>query len=370
MRAMPNREVQNLISTRAISAGCLVAGLLLVLLSVGCSSVGPERVPRDQFDYNAAIAQSEQQQLLANLIRLRYSETPTFLAVNSVISQYSRTASVNANAGSNTAITGENSAGIGGRAIWTDTPTITYVPISGQKFSQNLLTPLPPSALFGMMQSGWPATIVFRVSIWSMNDLHNDIARPSRRRQADTEFFEMLDIWARLREEGAIAIKGMTRSVVSDEITLFIRPDLSPEGRQDMERFKALLNIDASATEFPLSFGLIPEQPDAIAVLSGSIWDIMLNLAWQFNVPPEHVKDGRTGSTFESERHNGVPPIEVHFSTEKPQQAFVSVFAHDYWFFLDQNDRLSKRTFSFLQLLLTLAETGVPDRSPVVTISN
>lgn len=35
-----------------------------------------------------------------------------------------------------------------------------------------------------------------------------------------------------------------------------------------------------------------------------------------------------------------------------------------------QNDRTSKRAFSFLQLLLNLAETEVQDQGPLVTISN
>ena len=39
--------------------------------------------------------------------------------------------------------------------------------------------------------------------------------------------------------------------------------------------------------------GLKPPQG-----LSGSIWDIMLNLAWQFEVPAEHVSNGRTGSQY------------------------------------------------------------------------
>jgi hypothetical protein len=354
----------------APAASITVLLLILLLGPVSCSSIGPRMVPGDQFDYNAAIADAERRQLLTNLVRLRYSETPTFLMVSSVISQYSRTATANANAGLGTAFTGENSAGVGGGVGWSDRPTITYVPISGQQFSQNLLTPLPPAALFGMLQSGWPADIVFRVSIWSMNDLDNDVARPSRRRQSEAGLHEMLEVWARLREEGALGIREESRADTPETITLFLRSGAAPKVRDDAARFRELLGIDADAKEFRLSYGLVPAESDDIAVLTGSIWDIMLNLAWQFEVPPEHIESGRTGSTFQSQRHDGVPPIEVRFSKEEPERAFVSAYAHDHWFYLSENDRNSKRAFSFLQLLLTLAETGVPDRSPVVTISN
>ena len=112
---------------------------VLVVATVGCASVGPRTVPRDQFDYNAAIARSAQEQLLLNLVRLRYSETPVFLKVSSVISQYTRVAGANAGVGANTALTGDNTATLGGSFAWSDRPTITYSPIAGQEFSQNLL---------------------------------------------------------------------------------------------------------------------------------------------------------------------------------------------------------------------------------------
>lgn len=42
----------------------------------------------DRFDYNQAIVQSTNEQMLLNMVRLRYSEPPVFLAVNSVLTQY------------------------------------------------------------------------------------------------------------------------------------------------------------------------------------------------------------------------------------------------------------------------------------------
>ncbi len=41
---------------------------------VGCGSLGPGRVPGDNFNYNEAIAQSSREQMLLNLLRLRYLE--------------------------------------------------------------------------------------------------------------------------------------------------------------------------------------------------------------------------------------------------------------------------------------------------------
>ena len=96
----------------------------------------------------------------------------------------------------------------------------------------------------------------------------------------------------------------------------------------------------------------------------------MANLSWQFNIPKAHIQQGRTASTFSGNRDDYVPPVQVQFSTTRPKDAFVSVFAHDHWFYIDQNDRHSKRAFSFLELLLNLAETGVQAAGPIMTISN
>lgn len=348
--------------------------VLLVLLSLtaaACASVGPRTVPRDQFDYNAAIAESSQQQLLVNLVRLRYAEAPVFLKVSSVISQYSRIASVNAGAAANAGLSGDNTASVGGGLAWADRPTITYSPVSGQEFSQNLLTPIPPRALFEMMQAGWPAELVLRLSVWSINDVDNDIARPSRRRQADPELFEFFRIWRRLRDYGVLGIRKTSVEGGQNDLVLFLRSGRSSEvAEPDVLRFRELLDIDPDVTEIKVVYGLVPENPGELAVLTGSIWDIMLNLAWQFEVPDEHVESGRTDSTFQAAHSNGIPPIQVHFSKEEPEDVFVAVHAHGYWFYVDQHDRRSKRAFSFLQLLLSLAETSVPDNTPVVTISN
>jgi len=85
-------------ATRLIERSIL--GWMIVLTTSwlwGCSSFGPSRLPPDLFDYNGAIAESSQEQMLMNLVRLRYQDVPVFLSVSSVLSQYvySGNASVN-----------------------------------------------------------------------------------------------------------------------------------------------------------------------------------------------------------------------------------------------------------------------------------
>ena len=345
--------------------------VVLLLVLQGCASVGPTTVPQDRFNYNAAIAESSDEQLLINLVRLRYSETPVFLKVGSVISQYSRVASANASVGANASIAGDNTAIAGGSMTWADRPTITYIPISGQEFSRNLLTPIPPGAIFNLVQSGWPAELVFPITVWSINDIDNEAARPSKRRQADPEMTELMTLWDRLRGAGVLGVRKTPAEEGNSYSILFFRErQISGQLESDFRKFTGLLGIDSQSREFPMVYGLVPRTPNEIAVLTGSVWEIMLNMSWQFEVPPEHIRTGRTDETFHSVRKGGGPPIEVRYSSQKPDGAFVAVQKHDYWFYIDQHDRKSKQNFSFLQLLLNLVETSSTDYGPVFTISN
>ena len=47
-----------------------------------------------------------------------------------------------------------------------------------------------------------------------------------------------------------------------------------------------------------MTYGLIPDEPNEIAVMTISMLELMNELAWRADVPPEHVEEGRTGTTF------------------------------------------------------------------------
>jgi hypothetical protein len=53
---------------------------------------------------------------------------------------------------------------------------------------------------------------------------------------------------------------------------------------------------------------------------------------------------------------------------EKPENAFVAVEYRDHWFWIDDGDFFSKRTFAFVMILFSLTETGEKGNLPIVTI--
>jgi hypothetical protein len=88
--------------------------------------------------------------MLVNLVRLRYREVPVFLAVGSVLTQYfyGGEASANTAFGKPTANAANEIIDAGGRMVYFERPTITYSPLGGQKFTQQLLTPIPNELVF------------------------------------------------------------------------------------------------------------------------------------------------------------------------------------------------------------------------------
>jgi len=345
-----------------------VVGLLL--LATSCASVGPKTIPRDQFDYGTAISNAWKEQLLFNIVRLRYVEAPVFVNVSSVINQYSLEGEVALGAGLNTSIVGNDTLTVGGAARYADRPTITYTPVTGQEFARNLLTALPPEALFALVQAGWSPEGILRLTVRSMNGIDNEWAVPSQRRQADPRFSELLRVWGRLRKARAIGLRREGEKGEAKIILYRVAGKATDEVEADFRFLSETLDLDPEENEFQLSYGLVPDEPNEITVLTSSILEIMNELAWRVDVPPEHVEEGRTGSTFREADPEVVPIIRVKVSKDRPEDSYVAVENRGHWYYIEDTDVNSKRAFALVQILLSLTDSGEKARGPVVSITN
>ena len=173
--------------TSARTRSWLATGFVGVALS-GCAHLGPQTVAVDRFDYSAAIADSWKQQTLLNIVKLRYMDLPVFVDVASVVAGYSLQTGVSVSGvvSSKDAIQG-NYGSAGGQAIYTDRPTITYVPMTGEKFLRGLITPIDPKNIFFMLQSGYPADFILGLTVESLNGVRNRSTAGGVVREADPE---------------------------------------------------------------------------------------------------------------------------------------------------------------------------------------
>ena len=83
-------------------------------------------------------------------------------------------------------------------------------------------------------------------------------------------------------------------------------------------------------------------------------------------MPPDHIAESRTVPTLAGGEDDFL--ISINHSKEYPENAFSAVHYRDYWFYVDDRDLISKRTFAFLMILFSMMETGGTEGLPLVTI--
>jgi hypothetical protein len=351
-----------------------VAGLFLA----GCASMGPDSVVRDRFAYTTAISDSWESQMLLNLVKGRYGHAPTFLDVASVISQYTLQTQASVGASWQSPIIDRlggninaNTLSLGGSGSYTDRPTITYNPLTGEKFARSFMAPIPPDAILSLVQAGYPVDLLFRVCVQSINGIQNRFGGTMAAHDADPEFYILLDKMRKLQATGDIGMKIQRRGEKEGPKLIFRWKDgKTPE--EDGAEVRKLLGLDPTVAEFKVVYGLIASDNKEIAILTRSMLQVMIDLASTIEVPAQHLADKRVAPTLGEKAPDGrpiVPIVQVHSSMQRPRDAFLAVPFRDYWFWIDDKDLLSKSVFSFLMFIFTLTETGDKEGAPVVTIS-
>jgi hypothetical protein len=58
-------------------------------------------------------------------------------------------------------------------------------------------------------------------------------------------------------------------------------------------------------------------------------------------------------------------PAQIHSGSTAPANTYAAVPYKDYWYWIEDTDITSKRTFTFLMILFSVAETGQPTAAPV-----
>jgi hypothetical protein len=354
---------------KGLQATALIA---LVLTLTSCAGIGPHTVGRDRFDYTSAISDSWKAQMLVNMVKLRYGDTPTFLDVASVINQYSVESQVDLRLSWADPVTAAltNTQSAGGVARYIDRPTITYSPLTGEKFARSLMTPIPPAAILSLIQANYPVDLVLRLCVHSVNGIRNRYGGAARARPADPEFYPLLELMRRIQNSGAIGLR-LQKTNEKDATLMSFRGKVNETTGEDILAVRKLLGLDPSVNEFSVAYASIAKNDREIAILSRSILEIIIDLASFIDVPDVHVEEKRVNQTQTEEAGPGVPStplVRIHSSREKPADAFVTVPYRDYWFWIDDRDLPSKRMFSFLMFLFTLVETGGKEGAPIVTI--
>jgi hypothetical protein len=338
----------------------------------GCSGIGPKTVARDRYDYSTSITDSWKRQTLLNIVKLRYMDPPIFVDVGQIVASYSlETGATVGGSFPATDSLGGTTGTIGATGRFTDRPTITYTPLTGNAFISALMTPLPPEAIFFAMQSGQAADALLVSTVSVINGLRNVEASYDGVTAADPRFLRVVTLMRKIQLSGAVGLR--VRVDVHSQrshVLSFRSADIDEATLASIRELRELLGLDQDTNEFQLVYGGIAANGHEIAIQSRALMGIMQMMSAHVDLPPEHVSEGRAapglamGQTIGGDR----PALTIRCTKDRPDDAFVAVPYHDQWFWIDDRDLRTKRAFATLMLLFSLADTGAKAAPPTITI--
>ena len=341
----------------------------------GCASYGSVTLDRDRLDYTSAVATSWKQQMLLNIVKLRYSDTPIFVDVGQIVAGYQWQVGGNATGsvfpgGSAGTLPSPNFFSLGAAGSFTDRPTITYMPLTGSAFLRTLMTPIPPVRLFELIDTGYPADLLFQVVVQQINGIPN--RRAGVRAQAmDPRYARILEALRKIQDSGIVGFRVEIDKETGKHtgvVMFFTRGEVLPEVAAEREALRKLLHLDPDRLDFQVIYGPDTDRNDVVAVQTRSAMQILTAMSSYINLPEEHVRDGRAAPTPAAAPYAPPSPIAIASGGTRPDTPFVAVPYRGLWYWIDDRDLRSKGVFTFLLILMTLADTGEKTPPPVVTI--
>lgn len=355
--------------------GMLVLLLPLLVVQTGCRHFGPRSIVADRLPYNDAIALSWKEQTLLNIVRMRYLDPPFFVDVPQMTSGYQVVGTATANGAivppvSNLASFAQQlGASLMLQGGYQDRPTISYTPQTGSQFIRNITTPINPGSVMFLLQSGYPADVVFNLTVDSINGIKNRSVSGGQLRPADPEFSQIVQTIRKAQITGNAGIRVERGKDGKDSVAFFFQDKgIDPQLAKELAEVRRILGLAPDRSDFRVTFGAAAASPNEIAILSRSIVRILQELSTTVEVPAEHLATGIAPSLGEEEAGENLRPFHVMSSSRKPCDVFTAVCYEGYWFWIEKSDTQSKRTLSNLLVLLALADTGAKESLPVITI--
>jgi hypothetical protein len=246
-----------------------LAAVVLNLLLVACSSIGPGTVPYDRIDYGSAIGDSWKQQTLLNIVKLRYADMPIFLEVGQVIAGYQLQSAIGGSftAGNFTAgiigpFTAAGSANAAG--TYTDRPTVIYSRLVGDLFEYRYLGDIELKGIAGLV-SAWQALRTSSLAS-RFEALRGSALSPLVGR--DEEIDLLLRRWARVKaSDGQIVLVSGEPGIGKSRLVAALAERLRDEPHLRLRYFCSPYHQDSALSPFIDQLGraaaFSPDDPPA-----------------------------------------------------------------------------------------------------------
>jgi hypothetical protein len=366
----------------AIFHRAMAAPIVVALATSGCfTGLGPQAIRSERPDYNEQIAGSADRELLLNLVRLRYNESPLFLELGAVVTQYGVTASVSASGHIESSGSG-NASGATGLG-YSESPTVTYTPLAGEDFATRMLTPIPLDAIMLFEQSGWSAERLFLIAAVRVNDVFNapTAGGPTPEHEPDYEAFAYLaERLQRLRLAGLFGLNWEPKSGEKQppgrdpRFWLHTPADRDSPLAADVAAVRRSLGLEPGKEDFQLTAFPFGRRRAEVGIRCRSLLGVLYFLSAAVEPPAADVAAGLVtvtkddqGRPFDWSRVTG-KVMRIRSQEERPDRAYLAVQHRGSWFYIADDDQSSKTTFSLLNILFSLQSASGKGKSPLLTL--
>lgn len=390
-----------------------------VLLS-GCVR-GDRLVSESHAAYNEALRTRFDEELLLNLVRLRYRDRPLFLGVSSVIARFEREAGLGVQGSFDSDLVGSGRVNV--NFDYAEQPTVTFTPLQGEEFAERLLRPVDLDTITLLERSGWSIERVLRLTVQRMNGLDNAASASGptpAKAPGFRRFIEASQALKQLQDQRAVVLgssrqsrslsnalpaerlspndvlaaaragyrfevseDGQTAELRSSTSQFVIRVAAAQQESESTQRFREVLGLrpDVGSYRLVSAAGSIEDilgqegQRERIVLVTRSLLGTLFFLCHAVDVPSEHSEQGivtvtreGSGELFDwGEVTDGL--LRIQSSESRPRNASVRVPYRGYWFYIADDDLNSKSTFALLTQLYAL-QSGDPiaGSSPVPTL--
>ncbi len=398
------------------------AVVLIALWSGVSGCVGPNAVRYTRLRYNEVIRDTSDQQLLINIVRLRYADSPVFIDLPNITSQFEVAGRGNYLGGYGNQTPGRASLGFGELSL-RDSPTLSYHPREGREIAKALLTPLS-SDLFIVVNAGADVEQLLLLTVNDINDVPNASTATYLAPELpsdNAQFRRGIQLLSSLRQRDATELAFGTNE--ESEISSDPIPHSSVQGRDllnaardgyvyrargegqmtllkrekelflkihplyvdspEIQEAARIFHLAAGRSRYKMKSELAEEADqklpsplgnDTIYLNMRSVLQIMTFLSKGVCVPEEHVRSGVAPVTWGPD---GAPfdwtritagNFFVYAQKHRPPDAEVAVHYRGYWFYIAPNDVNSRAVLAILEILFALQESDGRHVGPLLTL--
>ncbi len=334
--------------------------------------------------YNMVFRETDDEQLLLNIVRFRYLEPPYFLELKSLNTSFLFNPKASAELDIPSPITPITAwmpdLRLDLEFDYEEKPTVSYIPLTGKDFVTRMLSPIGIDTILLILNVPRRVDKTLATTVREINGVANvALVAASRNLNVNVIEFEMpkefqriLKLMQTLSDQRLMHFGHVKRGKETQAVVQFRRAALDTPEYQELT---GLLDIEPGRTVYDLLSGIGNWKPDTITLTTRSLSNVLAFASIGVQIPEEDAKAGNVlmvrdsdsfTDNFTNRRFGKL--IQIRSSKSPPANAAVAVYYRRNWFYIDDADLNSKAFYYLIKTLLALKSSVAKGEGPILTL--